>query len=231
MKKVLNNSVQKTGADNVNVETAVEEADVKTVEVVRVTENTDAGNLVVTAGTDAVVETETAETVVEIDSTEKDDINPGENNTADEKGIDFYLSEENQNIENASQSETKAEQGIENTAAMDKYKLSSLRRTLENKISTLEREKAKCTDWVTQAKHRDEHATEEYEKRKTELEELLKKNQERFDKRMAKTKTHWHDYVVNYEATKIKKLEDEVTLLQLELEKMSVSVETNAIAA
>lgn len=231
MKKVLNNSVQNTGTDNVNVETAVGETEVKTVKVVTVAETTDAGNLVVTTGTDAVVETETAETVVEIDSTEKDDINPGENNTADEKSIDFYLSEEEQNKETASQSKTKAEQVVENTAAMDKFKLSNLRRSLENKKATLEREKAKCTDWVTQGNHRDEKATEEYEKRKTELEELIKKNQERFDKRMAKTKTQWHDYVVNYEATKIKKLEDEVTLLQLELEKATASVEIQAVAA
>ena len=249
MKNFSNKSAQKTGADTVNVETAVAATEVKKVEVETVIETGSAENIVETAGAETVVETAAAETIVETDGTElvvetvsaetiietvseETDIeSPVENDTDEEKGIDFYLSEEVETAGTDSQSENKAEQVLKNTAAIDKYKLSDLRRSLENKTSTLEREKAKVTDWRTQAKHRDEKATEEYEKRKTELEELLKKNQERHDKRIAKTEKYWWQYCLNHEATKIKKLEDEVTLLQSELEKMSASVETKAIAA
>ncbi len=50
-----------------------------------------------------------------------------------------------------------------------------------------------CADWINTSQQK-------------ELEELLQKNQTRFDKRIERTKKMWWDYCNNHEATKIKKL-------------------------
>ena len=105
----------------------------------------------------------------------------------------------------------------ENAEVVNKQKIKALKRSIENKTFTIEREEIKVKDWRVQAADRDKLATEEFEKKKSAIEELLKKNQERFNKRMAKTKKWWHEYSDNYEVTKIKKLKDELTLLQAEL--------------
>ena len=105
----------------------------------------------------------------------------------------------------------------ENAEVVNKQKIKALKRSIENKTFTIEREEIKVKDWRVQATDRDKLATEEFEKKKSAIEELLKKNQERFNKRMAKTKKWWHEYSDNYEVTKIKKLKDELTLLQAEL--------------
>ena len=105
----------------------------------------------------------------------------------------------------------------ENAEVVNKQKIKALKRSIENKTFTIEREEIKVKDWRVQATDRDKLATEEFEKKKSAIEELLKKNQERFNKRMAKTKKWWHEYSDNYEVTKIKKLKDELALLQAEL--------------
>lgn len=105
----------------------------------------------------------------------------------------------------------------ENAEVVNKQKIKALKRSIENKTFTIEREEIKVKDWRVQAADRDKLATEEFEKKKSAIEELLKKNQERFNKRMAKTKKWWHEYSDNYEVTKIKKLKDELALLQAEL--------------
>ncbi len=105
----------------------------------------------------------------------------------------------------------------ENAEVVNKQKIKALKRSIENKTFTIEREEIKVKDWRVQATDRDKLATEEFEKKKSAIEESLKKNQERFNKRMAKTKKWWHEYSDNYEVTKIKKLKDELTLLQAEL--------------
>lgn len=126
--------------------------------------------------------------------------------------------------------EVKTDKAAENGASV-KYRLTSLKRALENKTATLDREKAKVEDWRIQGKHRDEKATEEYEKRKTELEALLEKNEERYNKRKAKTQKYWWDFCINFENTKIKKIEEEVEQLKAEHEKLSASIEPKEIAA
>ena len=105
----------------------------------------------------------------------------------------------------------------ENAEVVNKQKIKALKRSIENKTFTIEREEIKVKDWRVQAADRDKLATEEFEKKKSAIEESLKKNQERFNKRMAKTKKWWHEYSDNYEVTKIKKLKDELALLQVEL--------------
>ncbi len=105
----------------------------------------------------------------------------------------------------------------ENAEVVNKQKIKALKRSIENKTFTIEREEIKVKDWRVQATDRDKLATEEFEKKKSAIEESLKKNQERFNKRMAKTKKWWHEYSDNYEVTKIKKLKDELALLQAEL--------------
>lgn len=105
----------------------------------------------------------------------------------------------------------------ENAEVVNKQKIKALKRSIENKTFTIEREEIKVKDWRVQAADRDKFATEEFEKKKSAIEESLKKNQERFNKRMAKTKKWWHEYSDNYELTKIKKLKDELALLQAEL--------------
>ncbi|MBI3258243.1 MAG: hypothetical protein HYZ54_01990 [Ignavibacteriae bacterium] len=126
--------------------------------------------------------------------------------------------------------EVKTDKAAENGTSI-KYRLTSLKRALENKTASLDREKAKVEDWLVQAKHRDEKSLEEFEKRKTELEALLTKNEERYNKRKAKTQKYWWDYCINYSATKVKKIEEEVEQLKAEHEKLSASVESKEVAA
>lgn len=227
MKNLSNKSVQKTGTGNANVETAVE---VKAVEVETVVETTGAETVVEITDAETVVETTTAETIVETDSTEIDDVSPGENEAAEEKGIDFYLSEEGQNTETASQSETKSGQVVENTAALTKFRIAELKRSLSNKNSSLERERAKVVDWRTQAVNRDSRFKDEYDRRKEELDALQKKNEERYAKRTEKTKRFWIDYCDNYEKNKIAKIENDILLLEAELNKIDIVGETKSIA-
>ena len=79
-------------------------------------------------------------------------------------------------------------------------------------------------DWRSQAKDRDAKATAEFEKRKNELLELIKKSEIRFNKRIEKTQKFWIEYSDNYEITKIKGIEQDIALLQAELDKLNVNV-------
>ena len=101
-----------------------------------------------------------------------------------------------------------------------KQKIKALKRAMEAKQSAIEREEIKVKDWRVQGKDRDEKATSEFEKRKIMLEDSLKKNEERYQKRMAKTEKWWWQYCINHEGTKIKKLQDDLSLLQTELTKL-----------
>jgi hypothetical protein len=105
----------------------------------------------------------------------------------------------------------------ENSDSANKQKIKAIKRAIENKAFSIEREEIKVKDWRIQATDRDKLAKEEYEKKKSELDDLFKKNQARYDKRIAKTKKWWHEYSDNHEATKIKKLKDELALLNTEL--------------
>ena len=132
-------------------------------------------------------------------------------------------------VKNISLPEIKPVQATENGATI-KYRISALKRALENKTASLDREKAKVEDWRVQAKNRDIKAQVEFDKRKTELEALLAKNLERYEKRKSKTQKFWWEYCINYEATKIIKIESEVEQLKAEHEKLSASIEPTAIA-
>lgn len=100
------------------------------------------------------------------------------------------------------------------------YRIKSLKRTIDHKKYSREHEQAKVADWRIQAAHRDASAHDEYTRRKAELEAQLIKNDDRYNKRITKTKTHWWDYCTNYEETKIKKFDSEIELLEKELEKL-----------
>jgi len=100
----------------------------------------------------------------------------------------------------------------------NKQKKKALQRAIDNKNYSIEKETIKIRDWRVQAKDRDEKAENEYQKRKTELEESLRKNEERYQKRMAKTKRWWWEFCTNHEDTKIKKMNDDLALLQKELD-------------
>lgn len=108
----------------------------------------------------------------------------------------------------------------ENAEISNKQKIKAIKKALENKTYALDREKTKCNDWLKQADTRDTKATDEYENRKKGLEELLRKTTERYEKRMAKTKKQWREYTANYLNTKVKKIEDDIALLQAELSKL-----------
>jgi hypothetical protein len=122
--------------------------------------------------------------------------------------------------EEASEPEPEIKPISENTPKTEvpnNLKIKALKRALENKTFSLDRENSKCNGWVIQAKDRDDKTSAEYHKRKSELEDLMKKNDERYDKRMAKTKKWWWDFTLNYQQTKLKKIEDDIALLQSEL--------------
>ena len=116
--------------------------------------------------------------------------------------------------------DSEPKQIAENPEALAKQKIKALKRAIEFKQSAIEREEIKVKDWRVQGKDRDEKATSEFQKRKTMLDESLKKNEERYQKRMAKTEKWWWQYCINHEATKIKKLQDDLSLLQTELAKL-----------
>ena len=116
--------------------------------------------------------------------------------------------------------DSEPKQIAENPEALAKQKIKALKRAIEFKQSAIEREEIKVKDWRVQGKDRDEKATSEFQKRKTMLDESLKKNEERYQKRMAKTEKWWWQYSLNHEATKIKKLQDDLSLLQTELAKL-----------
>ena len=102
----------------------------------------------------------------------------------------------------------------------NKQKIKALKRAIENKNYSLERENQKIKDWKIQATDRDKKANDEFMKRKSELESLLQKNQIRYDKRIAKTKKWWWDYCDNHKITKVAKIEQDVILLLTELSKL-----------
>ena len=102
---------------------------------------------------------------------------------------------------------------------IQKYKIKAIKRAIEGKQSSLEREQAKNLDWRKQAAIRDENATSEYTKRKAEVEAHMKKIEERYQKRIARTKKWWHEYADNHEANKIKRLLGDIDALQAELAK------------
>jgi hypothetical protein len=106
------------------------------------------------------------------------------------------------------------------TEITNKQKIRAILRAIENKKYSIDRENEKCRIWEIQGKDRDDKANFEYNKRKVELDELLRKNQERYDKRMAKTHKWWHQYIITHRATKIKSLVDGLALLEAELMKL-----------
>jgi hypothetical protein len=119
--------------------------------------------------------------------------------------------------------EPEAKPPSEKSELTNKQKISALKRALENKTSSLNREKSKVRDWRSQAETRNTKATEEFEKLKSKLEESLKKSEDRYQKRIAKTQKMWIEYSDNYEATKINKIEKDITLLEAELFKLEVT--------
>ncbi|MDT3740745.1 MAG: hypothetical protein RO257_14735 [Candidatus Kapabacteria bacterium] len=148
------------------------------------------------------------------------EVNENENleNDADEFEKVLMASDEVKDAKPVSEEKVSEPKPVsENAEVVNKQKIKALKRSIENKTFTIEREEIKVKDWRVQAADRDKLATEEFEKKKSAIEESLKKNQERFNKRMAKTKKWWHEYSDNYEVTKIQKLKDELALLQAEL--------------
>ncbi len=106
------------------------------------------------------------------------------------------------------------------TEITGKQKIKALKRAIDNKNLSLDRERVKVKEWRQQAKDRNDKALTEFEKRKKELEEALEKNQKRFDARIAKTQKWWIEYSDEYEINKIQKIEADIALLKSELEKI-----------
>ncbi|MBX3045205.1 MAG: hypothetical protein KIT33_10320 [Candidatus Kapabacteria bacterium] len=106
---------------------------------------------------------------------------------------------------------------VVDNAVLNKQKIKALKRSIENKELAIEREEKKVKEWRVQAADRDKLAKELFDKKKSALEELLKKNQEKFNKSVERTQKLWYSYSDNYELTKIKKLKDDLALLQAEL--------------
>lgn len=158
----------------------------------------------------------------EIDAMENDinisEIAPEEiENDIAEVSTDTANEEKNDNVK-LSMPEEKADP--ESDQKLLKLKIKALKRSIDNKKYAIARDQEKKDLWRIQAKERDEKATSEFETKKILLEEQLKKNQDRFDKKMAKTKKWWHEYTDNFEITKIQKSKDELSKLEIELIKL-----------
>jgi hypothetical protein len=174
---------------------------------------------------------------------EPEDVNiPSEENTDENREIepinDLIPSEEEiPDVKSSDVKETESVPGTEsekppvpeNTALSNKQKIAALKRSIQNKQFSLDREQTKVKDWRVQGADRIDKATKLYEKRKKELEDALKKTEERFNKSIGKTQKMWLDYSDNYEKTKIKKIEDDIILLQTELSKLESQEPKEAI--
>jgi hypothetical protein len=101
-----------------------------------------------------------------------------------------------------------------------KLKIKALKRSIDNKKYAIDRDQEKADLWRIQAKERDEKATTEFETKKILLEEQMKKNQERYNKRIQKTSIYWHIYTDDFEINKILKSKDELSKLETELIKL-----------
>ena len=165
---------------------------------------------------DEIIETEPEEILVDEEPEQDEEI---QETGTDEEIQDDELPPNLQEKKTDTQLKPETKSETENAELSNKQKIKALKRAIENKKYSLDRETEKCRTWRVQAKDRDEKATNEYQKRKKELEELLKKSEERYNKRIAKTKKWWWEYCVNFENTKIKKINDDLTLLQSELGK------------
>ncbi len=135
------------------------------------------------------------------------------------ENIDSSISEL-KDTESAPVTESEKPPEPEKTVLSNKQKIAALKRSIQNKQFSLEREQTKVRDWRIQGNDRINKATATYEKRKAELQDALSKTEERFNKSIAKTQKLWLDYADNFEQTKIKKIEDDLTLLQSELSKI-----------
>lgn len=116
------------------------------------------------------------------------------------------------------------------------HRIMAMKRAIHSKKLLMEFHASKVADWRLQSIHRTQSATSSYHSRKAELEELLLKNEAKFQKSMEKTRVSWDQYADNYESTKIKSIADAISVLETELanleamEAMAV-VETPVVVA
>lgn len=109
----------------------------------------------------------------------------------------------------------------------------AMKRAIHSKRLLMEFHASKIADWRLQSIHRKQSATASYHSRKAELEELLTKNELKFQKAMEKTRVSWDEYADLYQKNKVDKIADEISVLETELanlEAMSV-VETPVVIA
>ncbi|MCX6152777.1 MAG: hypothetical protein NT007_01320 [Candidatus Kapabacteria bacterium] len=123
------------------------------------------------------------------------------------------------NIEGIAATEPK-EVTPEDAELILKNKIKALRRGIENKKASIERENLKIAGWRKDAADRDSKHLKEYESRKSELEEALRKTEERYQKRVSKTAKLWWEYCSNREQNLVKNLNNDLTMMQNELERL-----------
>ena len=161
------------------------------------------------------------------DKNKKSEIEENEDLISSEENDDFLDlddDQEEETPEEIAEEVNEPEKVPENTTLTTAQKAKAIKRAIENKTYALTREKAKVRDWRSQAKDRDAKATAEFEKRKNELLELIKKSEIRYNKRIEKTQKFWIEYSDTYEVTKIKGIEQDIALLQAELDKLNENV-------
>ena len=146
--------------------------------------------------------------VAEIEETEEENIPSDENFSEELEEDEEQVPEEEEIPESESpeekpEKEPEAKSVAENKELSNKQKIKALKRALETKTYALEKAKDTVKGWRSQAADRDNRANTEYQKRKAECEEMLKKIEERYQKRIARTKKWWLDYSDNVEKTKI----------------------------
>lgn len=165
-----------------------------------------------------------AQVKTEIPEIESEEIIPSdeiENDEADE----FILPSEDKSDEAEEEGIKKSKLSLvpQNAELSDKQKIKAIKRTLENKKYALDRESQKCSEWLRQADERDAKAQDEYDRRKSELEDALLKAEERYNKRINRTLKMWREYTDNYLNTKVLKIKQNIQLLENELQKLELS--------
>ena len=118
---------------------------------------------------DEIIETEPEEILVDEEPEQDEEI---QETGTDEEIQDDELPPNLQEKKTDTQLKPETKSETENAELSNKQKIKALKRAIENKKYSLDRETEKCRTWRVQAKDRDEKATNEYQKRKKELEEL-----------------------------------------------------------
>lgn len=142
--------------------------------------------------------------------------------TADEI-LEIEPEEQEDEIENASehiieeiaQPETKPVP--ENSEVSNKLKIKAIKRAIENKKYSIDKEESKVTLWRKQSIEMKEQYNQQIATKKAEYESKLKKAEELYQKRMKRVEIWWDIYTDNFIINKVNKLKLDLELLQNEL--------------